>query len=227
MAWNFAGQNLTKANLSYANLTNANLGQANLTNADLSSSDLTGADVSGADLTGARVSSAKFNDTNLTLAPALLHVRLPIERYTWSGEMGLAHFNLSGANFSNEFFYAANFTGADLDRGQPLQCEPVFRDTQPSESHRAPTFAEHAWMGPSSKGFTVAQFYSTASYQAHDLTRIGLGSNDLTGWNFAGQNLTTRNLFSSILTGADFRQANLASASFSSATLTGAGFHGC
>ena len=43
-------------------------------------------------------------------------------------------------------------------------------------------------------GFTAAQLYSTASYQAGDLTGINLGNgNDLTGWNFAGKNLTNAN----------------------------------
>jgi uncharacterized protein YjbI with pentapeptide repeats len=35
----------------------------------------------------------------------------------------------------------------------------------------------------------LLQLYSTASYQAHDLTGIRLFG-DLSGWNFAGQNLT-------------------------------------
>ena len=39
-------------------------------------------------------------------------------------------------------------------------------------------------------GITAAQLYSTASYQAHDLTGIGLDGNNLAGVNLAGQNLT-------------------------------------
>ena len=42
-------------------------------------------------------------------------------------------------------------------------------------------------------GITAAQLYSTASYQAHDLTGIGLDGNNLTGVNLAGQNLTNAN----------------------------------
>ena len=38
----------------------------------------------------------------------------------------------------------------------------------------------------------MAQLYSTASYQAHDLTGIGLIGN-LAGVNLAGQNLTNAN----------------------------------
>ena len=43
-------------------------------------------------------------------------------------------------------------------------------------------------------GFTAAQLYSTASYQAHDLAGIRLSNNILSGWDFAGQNLTGANL---------------------------------
>ena len=43
-----------------------------------------------------------------------------------------------------------------------------------------------------STGFTSAQLYSTAGYKAKDLTGIGLDSNNLSGWNFAGLNLTVK-----------------------------------
>ena len=41
-----------------------------------------------------------------------------------------------------------------------------------------------------SRGFTKEQLYSTASYQQKNLQGIGLGYNDLSGWDFSGQNLT-------------------------------------
>jgi uncharacterized protein YjbI with pentapeptide repeats len=40
-------------------------------------------------------------------------------------------------------------------------------------------------------GFIASQLYSTAGYTRADLTGIGLGGIDLTGWNFASQNLTS------------------------------------
>jgi uncharacterized protein YjbI with pentapeptide repeats len=42
-------------------------------------------------------------------------------------------------------------------------------------------------------GFTLVQLYSTASYTAHDLSRVGLSGN-LSGANSSGQNLTGANL---------------------------------
>ena len=51
----------------------------------------------------------------------------------------------------------------------------------------APKYAAHA------ANFSYRrrrELYSTASYQARDLSGIGLIFNDLDGWNLAGQNLT-------------------------------------
>ena len=63
-------------------------------------------------------------------------------------------------------------------------------------------------------GITTAQLYSTASYQAHDLTGIGLDGNNLTGVNLAGQNLTNADFVDATLTNANFSQANLTNANF-------------
>ena len=67
--------------------------------------------------------------------------------------------------------------------------------------------------GPINKPtITLAQLYSTASYQAHDLTGIGLGGNDLSGGNFTGQNLSGAWLAVGNFSGANFHQANLSQA---------------
>jgi uncharacterized protein YjbI with pentapeptide repeats len=94
-------------------------------------------------------------------------------------------------------------------------------------------------------GLTAAQLYSTASYQAHDLTGIELAGEDLDGWNLSGQDLTGANLSSSSLvaanlshanlraylynvnfTGADLTHANLAAATLTNANLTNANLSG-
>jgi uncharacterized protein YjbI with pentapeptide repeats len=62
--------------------------------------------------------------------------------------------------------------------------------------------------------------YSTASYQAHDLTGIQLGSlseapsNYIAGWNFAGQDMASATFQWAIVTGANFSRANLANTAF-------------
>jgi hypothetical protein len=83
-----------------------------------------------------------------------------------------------------------------------------------------------SFVDTTSRGFTKEQFYSTASYKNHELSGMDLSYNDLTGWNFAGQNLSGAGFYASILTGADLRQANLTNASFYGATLTGADTRG-
>jgi uncharacterized protein YjbI with pentapeptide repeats len=77
-----------------------------------------------------------------------------------------------------------------------------------------------------SRGFTQAQLTSTASYQTKNLQGIWLWSNDLTGWDFSGQNLTNANLESSTLTNANLAGANLTNASLRSSTLTNADLTG-
>ena len=69
-------------------------------------------------------------------------------------------------------------------------------------------------LGPRRSGFTKEQLYSTASYQQRNLRGIGLGYNNLTGWDFSGQDLT----------GADFGSSTLTNANFAGAMVTGASF---
>ena len=65
-----------------------------------------------------------------------------------------------------------------------------------------------------SRGFTAGQLYSTQSYHDRNLCGIGLGFNDLSGWDFAGQDLTNAHLGSSTLTDANLTGANLTNADF-------------
>ena len=79
----------------------------------------------------------------------------------------------------------------------------------------------------SGTGLRLAQLYSTASYQAKDLSGIGLGGNNLASGNFAGQNLTGASFdYATTLTGTTSAQANLANAYFSGATPPAADFTG-
>ncbi len=59
-------------------------------------------------------------------------------------------------------------------------------------------------------GLTTVQLYSTASYQAQDLSGIGLS-----GYNLAGINLVGQNLAGASLINANLSQANLTDANFS------------
>ena len=76
-----------------------------------------------------------------------------------------------------------------------------------------------------SEGFTKEQLYPTASYQAKNLQGIGLYINNLSEWDFSGQNLTNAGL-GSLLTDADLTDANLANVNLAFANLTDANLSG-
>ena len=65
-----------------------------------------------------------------------------------------------------------------------------------------------------SNGFTRSQLYSTKSYQNKDLTGIILNFNDLSDWNFDGQNLQNSYFARTVLDDTDFSGADLRGASF-------------
>jgi uncharacterized protein YjbI with pentapeptide repeats len=119
--------------------------------------------------------------------------------------------NLTGANLSNATLTNANFNQANLTNAD-LSATLTGANLTGAEVRGASLFA-----------ITKAQLYSTASYQAHDLTGISLGDGILSGSNFAGQNLTnssfgTISFYKSDFAGWGSRVAY--------ATLTGADFTG-
>jgi uncharacterized protein YjbI with pentapeptide repeats len=168
--------------------------------ANLAYRNLTMAYLIGADLTenwnGVRYVYADLTGTNLSDAD-LTSADLS---YT-----NLAGAKLRGANLTHVRFTVATLTNAD------------FTDALVTGAN---------FGGTTSRGFTASQLYSTASYQAHNLTRIQLSSNDLSGWSFAGQNLTYASFRAATLTGADFQEATLTNVSFEFSTLTDVDFAG-
>ena len=146
----------------------------------------------------------------------------------YSDEYGTYYSDLTGTNLSQADLAYANLNERHAERlesepGEPRGCALGWRHADRRELHRCRS-ARGELSGHT--GLTAAQLYSTASYQAHDLTGITLGGNNLnlTGVNLAGQNLTNAGFSSARLTNANFSQANLAGADLSYATLTGADF---
>jgi uncharacterized protein YjbI with pentapeptide repeats len=238
--WDFSGQDLTGASLQSATLTNADLMSATITGAilysvtdfgftaaqlystasyqagelhgvnleyndmrgwsfagiDIAGSNLHGSDLTGADFTGALINDASLSDTAIT--EAQLYSTASYQAGDLSGldlggnylsDVSFANFNLDGAGFGGANLEGTDFTGATI-RGANFY---------------AATY----------NGFTPQQFYSTASYQAGDLSGISFLVTNLSGWNFEGQNLQDANL-SATLTGANFRHAYLVNADFNS-----------
>jgi uncharacterized protein YjbI with pentapeptide repeats len=170
-----SGANLPGADLSSSTLTNADLNGANLADADLRSSTLTSAYLDGsiltsADLSGAVVAGASFGATT-GFTKAQLYSTASYQEKNLQG-IGLGYNDLTGWDFAEQNLADANLastlTNADLSGA--LVTGAYFADT-------------------TSRGFTKEQLYSTASYQEKNLQGIGLGYNDLTGWDFAEQNL--------------------------------------
>jgi uncharacterized protein YjbI with pentapeptide repeats len=104
----------------------------------------------------------------------------------------LSHSNLTASRFIGARLTDADFTGAQV---------------------RDASFARNPFSS-SGTGISLAQLYSTASYQAHDLTGVSLHGNFLTGGNFVGQNLANASFMGAWLSNADFTNAEIRGASF-------------
>lgn len=208
---NFAGAILTNAYFEYVSFQNANLSNTELRGADLSFCKLTGANFTGADVRGAKlsreftypgsgISISQLASTASYQAHDLTGIRLRGNVLT---NANLANQNLTDADFVGASLTGANLTGAEV-RGAQFHLHPSGQGG----------------------GLTAAQLQSTASYQAHDLSGIGLGGNNLAGANLVGQNLTNADFesapYGANLNGADLSHANLTNARLGNSTLTGA-----
>jgi uncharacterized protein YjbI with pentapeptide repeats len=194
----YQARDLSRIDLSYNDLTGANFVGQNLTNADFVNTALTDADFAGAEVQEANFGNG--DGTGITLAQLY-------STASYHQAKDLSGTSLLG-NFAGGNFVGFNLTNAGLGFG--------ITDAD---------FTQAEVRGASLRGITLAQLYSTASYQAHDLTGIGL-SGDLSGANFAGQNLTKASFALATLTGTNFNRANLTNVDFSYAPLTDAGFAG-
>ncbi|MEX2137717.1 MAG: pentapeptide repeat-containing protein, partial [Pirellulales bacterium] len=160
--------------------------------------------LTSADLTDAVIAGANFAETTLNgftkeqLYSTASYKAKDLQRISLSGN------DLSGWNFAGQDLRAANFYNARLTSAD-------LTDAVISGAN----FEETTLIG-----FTKEQLYSTASYKTKTLEGVSFqGSesfprNDLSGWNFAGQNLT----------GARFARSSLANTDFTDTIVKGADF---
>jgi len=218
ITWGTASPRFTKEQLystaSYKakDLSGIGLAGNNLTNWDFAGQNLTGADftdstLSGVNLAGACVRGARFNyTTDRGFTKEQLYSTASYAAKDLAG-IGLMGNNLAGWNFAEQdltgadFGYIADLAGADLT-------DAIIKRARFYDTTRF--------------GFTQEQLYSTASYKAKDLEAITMGCNDMTGWNFAGQNLAGAYFGDDTLVGANFEGANLQGADLRRADLRGA-----
>ena len=127
---------------------------------------------------------------------------------------------LPGVDLSYCNFEDCNFTNADL-RNINLSHSTMFDSTW-SGADLTGANIQFANIGGT---LSLAQIYSTLSYQQHDLSGAGF-SGDLSGADFTNQNLTSVSFSDVQLNGADFRGANLAGTTFKYSTLDQANLSG-
>ena len=153
--------------------------------------DLTQAWLHNSDLQSAIFQSCTLANADMSLA----NLAFTYFQGTTLTDAYLSQANLTRANFRMATLTGVDFTGAEVPRAD--------------------------FGGTTSSGFTAAQLYSTASYQAGGLSGISLDQNDLAGWDFANQNLTDANFSSATLTGTDFTGAEVRGARFLGTTNRG------
>ena len=125
--------------------------------------------------------------------------------------MNLAGQNLTNANFHYATLTNANFSQANLTNAN-FDCATLTGANFTGAEVRGANFARR-YRGT---GITAAQLYSTASYQAHDLTGIGLTRQQPCRREpRRPEPHECRSFITPTLTNANFSQANLTNADFS------------
>lgn len=212
--WSSSSRNLRYADfsgdLSGSNFTSSWLDNARFINTNLSSAQLYRSELTDANLSGAVVTGTQFaGTTSRGFTSAQLYSTTSYQDKNLQG-IGLAGNDLTNWDFSGQNLNSATLNGATLT-GANLSGAVV------------------TWTGLTEitlRGFTQPQLASTASYQAKDLQGISLVQDDLTGWDFSGQNLTMANFWKSTLTEANLSGANLTGAYLAQSTLTNANLSG-
>ena len=211
--WDFSGQNLTGAFFSSSTLTNTNFGEANLSKATLSSSVLT-----GANLLDALVIGASFHGTvRRGFTASQLYSTASFKEKDLS-EIVLSNNDLTGWDFSEQNLTGASLSSATLENvdfsNANLTNTSFTHSTLTGTDFSDATVNGASFGSTTSRGFTALQLYSTASYKNKELRGIILDSNNLSGWDFSGQNLAGAYFYLSTQTGTDFSFADLRGSSW-------------
>ncbi|MCA9171420.1 MAG: pentapeptide repeat-containing protein, partial [Planctomycetales bacterium] len=136
-------------------------------------------------------------------------------------ELVLEHMDLSFAELQNRDLTNASFEFSDLSYAR--MDHSILKNVRLTGAT-----VVGAWLSSdTSGGFTEEQLKSTASYQSRNLAEIKLDHNDLTGWDFSGQNLSYASVKNSALGAASFAFAqapnvNMLGADLKQADLRGA-----
>jgi uncharacterized protein YjbI with pentapeptide repeats len=204
--WNTSSKNLRYADLAnkdmpdaggywswfdYAHFTNSNLTNFFAPDSSFIGADFTDAEIRGADFSlnsgilGTGINSEQLYSTKSYKNQDLTGIDF--------GYHDLTNWNLANQNLTDVHFDGANLTGTDFSN----------------------SIINGARFENYSDGLSAAQLYSTKSYKDKDLSKIHFLRNDLTGWNFSGQNLTSAYFINgATITGADFTDADISRTHF-------------
>ena len=242
--WNFAGQNLARANLTLATLTNADLTGAILNYATLANAVGFWANLSGAKLTYANLASADLRYATLTSAD-LTNANLTHTDLSYADLTGA---DLSSGTLTGAYLYGAKLTNAKLANADLAGADLIFADLDSATLTDADltsatlvsatltgadlTYANLTGANLSSGTLTNANF-TGANVAEANLSHTFLTSSqlystasyqakDLHGIFLSNNDMTSWNLSGQDLTGADLGAATLTNASLTLANLTGA-----
>ncbi len=215
----YQAHDLSGMNLAGNDFSNLNLAGQNLTGVNFTLATLTGADLTGAEIRKASFSrypiSATLDDSHYgdsTAFTVILGTGITLDQL-YSTKSYLAH-DLNGVAFGGNNLTGGNFAGFNLSNTS-FKAASVTDANFTGAEVRGANFAVDIDTPPYGTGITFAQLYSTASYQAHDLSGIGLDHNDLRHSNFVAQNLTNASFRGAALTEADLSGAQVRGAIFS------------
>ena len=216
---NYDGQDVSGQDFNFKSLKDSSWISVNATSAHFAFSDLTNANFTDANLNSASFGCATLTNANFTNAT--------IKNASFDSTVGFIKEQLySTASYKNKDLEGVKLGGNDLSgwnfEGQNLNSASFGKATLTNADFTNATIKNASFN--STVGFIKEQLYSTASYRNKDLERVSLNNNDLSGWNFEGQNLNSACFYEATLTNANFTNANLNSAWFDKATLTNANF---
>lgn len=142
-----------------------NLTDVSFANSTIDTTDFSGATLKNTNFSNTAITSAQLYYTASYIAKDLTGIILD-DNY------------LRNWNFENQNLTEASFVGANIGRAK-------FTDAIISNAN---------FSGATNNGFIDSQLYSTSSYKTKDIHGINLSKNNLSMWNFAGQNLTDADL---------------------------------
>ena len=201
----WAGCDLTGANLTFANLFDANLAGAKLTGADLSGAKLRGANLTGAFLKGANLTNANLKGANLTGA-FLVNADLTTADLTSA--------DLTGAKLRGADLFDAKLKDADLRLVSSGKMKSSYVETLPKKYKLVGNSGRIYLIGPG------------VDLTGADLTGVDLSDAKLKGAILADADLKGVDLTGANLKGADLEGADLSDATLTSVDLTGADLTG-